>query len=155
MISKLYVYMICSFVMLLGGCFYENNEPSLFSMSKPLKERGKDFNRMAEIMQQSGLVRVAYNSVFPIDLAHIPEVNDIRLLMNDLDVGTGVQYHIEDDYFEVLYWSSGILSRGSSIVFIKSYNSLSLIPYLKEIIDNGLMECSVINYVWSICKKYG
>jgi hypothetical protein len=150
--NNIWVVLLLVFVV---DCSERREPPNYGEMENLLLSNIDDFEYLSSFIRQKGLSRITHDSIYPKGKIDERELTKYRELLSRLGIYTGVQYHNDDAYVEVLYWSSGILDRGEAMIFIRTEKSISEIPYLKDQIDEKDLSCDIIDKTgkWYICDR--
>ena len=138
----------------IASCSWVDDPPSNLDMEERLKKNLVDFEYLEHFMRENSLTRLTRNSAYPNSNLGNNDFAAARELMDKLGIMQGIQLH-EEDYFEVVYWSVGILSRGESKLYLKSETPIQDIRYLQEQIKQEVLVCDAVKSVnfWYVCHR--
>lgn len=145
------------FVLSLQGCLDGSTPPSDSDMGEVFSKNIESFRKLNDIMVKTDLTRVTFSSAFPEKNDHSGEVSEIRRLLKKIGAEIGVQMDEDKNLVEVIYWSTGIVSRGSSKLYIRREGGIEKDTVYRRRIAKGEMKCSNIPLEdgWRICTNYG
>lgn len=121
------------------------------------------FEKVASKALSSGVTRVSKGSkdsegnakvnVFP--KGHLQEADAQWFLdkFKQLGIEIGIQVEQKEQVVEFIYWSTGLLDRGHSIVIVKSRIGLNDVAFYGQKIAEGVMDCKQIKDSWFACYE--
>ncbi len=139
-------------IVLLTACSKEPVEPATEMMMSLLRGNYDEFEYISDFIRQRGFTRISYDSVYPNNMEN-SGLDEYRLRLKNLGIYQGIQYHSDDDYVEVLFWSMGIVSRGKTKVFLRVYKDIGEIEYLQSKLISGDLKCEKYSNKWYVCLE--
>jgi hypothetical protein len=90
-------------------------------------------------------------NVFP--KGQLPEAEAQWFLerFEQLGIEIGIQVEQKEQVVEFIYWSTGLLDRGHSLVIVKSDIDLNNVTFYGRKIAEGVMDCKKIKDGWFAC----
>lgn len=145
------------FVLSLQACLDKSAPPSDLDMGEMFSKNVESFKKLNDIMVTTNLTRVTFSSAFPEKNDHAGEMSEIRRLLKKIGAKIGAQMSEDKKLVEVIYWSTGIVNRGNSKLYIRREGGIEKDAVYRRRIAKGEMKCSSIPLEdgWRICTNYG
>lgn len=152
---SLRIFFVFFGVVLMSGCMSSDDCTSFECMEQHFLSNVSDYQYLVGRAKEVGATRITYDSIFPEELNSLPLIEGYRSVMRELGIEVGVQVHRRENYVEVIFRSSGVISRGEAMLFIFSGSPISKIAYLSKKNESGNLLCQpVMGYKeWHVCKQ--
>ena len=98
----------------------DEQAPSFESVNADVLSKISTYEEVSSKVLLSGADRISQTGVYPKGVINDKENEWFLAKFDELNLSNGVQVDKEDKIVEFLYWSTGLVSRGQSLVVLKS-----------------------------------
>ncbi len=137
----------------LSSCGADNAQLTDDQLLASFYENKSSLMNMAGLMKKAGLTRVTHNSVYPKSKSLNDSAIFVQKEMARVGINVAIQNHIQDKYYEYVYWSSGLAGRGSAKLLIFTAKPINDIDYLNAELKRGNTVCKKIELSWYMCDS--
>lgn len=133
------------------SAYSSEQAPSFESVNADVLSKITTYEEVASKVLLSGADRISRTGIYPKGVIDDEENEWFLARFDELNLNNGVQVDKEDQIVEFLYWSTGLVSRGQSLVVLKSGLELKDSVFYGNKIKNNSIECRVIKEGWYAC----